>query len=122
MVVSVNRVVTLAIIHYVLEGGVLNLLHVHTYYSICSTCVHTHSTQTLLHDAGTFREKGGVWSSGVATQQATAVTSLADRFATFATFADELKETFSRIDPIPDEDWPPSIGRHESNLVMIEHG
>ena len=26
------------------------------------------------------------------------------------------------MDPIPDEDWPPSIGRHESNLVMIEHG
>ena len=25
------------------------------------------------------------------------------------------------MDPIPDEDWPPSIGRHESNLVMIEH-
>ena len=29
---------------------------------------------------------------------------------------------FNRMDPIPDEDWPPSIGRHESNLVMIEHG
>ena len=26
------------------------------------------------------------------------------------------------MDPIPDEDWPPSIGRNESNLVMIEHG
>ena len=22
---------------------------------------------------------------------------------------------------LPDEDWPPSIGRHESNLVLIEH-
>ena len=26
------------------------------------------------------------------------------------------------MDVLPDEDWPPSIGRHESNLVMIEHG
>ena len=39
-----------------------------------------------------------------------------------ATFAKEQKELYSTIDPIPDEDWPPSIGRHESNLVMIEHG
>ena len=39
-----------------------------------------------------------------------------------ATFAKEQRELYSTIDPIPDEDWPPSIGRHESNLVMIEHG
>ena len=39
-----------------------------------------------------------------------------------ATFAKEQKELYSTMDPIPDEDWPPSIGRHESNLVMIEHG
>ena len=63
-----------------------------------------------------------MWSSDpthVATHQATAVTSSND---TVATFANEVKKTFSRMDPIPDEDWPPSIGRHESNLVMIEHG
>ena len=39
-----------------------------------------------------------------------------------ATFAKEQRELYSTMDPIPDEDWPPSIGRHESNLVMIEHG
>ena len=55
----------------------------------------------------------------VATHQATTVTSSTD---SVATFANEVKKTFSRMDPIPDEDWPPSIGRHESNLVMIEHG
>ena len=63
-----------------------------------------------------------MWSSDpthVATHQATAVTSSTD---SVATFANEIKKTFSRMDPIPDEDWPPSIGRHESNLVMIEHG
>ena len=80
------------------------------------------STAKLLHDADTYKEKGGVWSSDpthVATHQATAVTPSTD---SVATFANELKKTFSRMDPIPDEDWPPSIGRHESNLVMIEHG
>ena len=80
------------------------------------------STAKRLHDADTHREKGGVWSSDpthVATHQATAVTSSTD---SIATFANEIKKTFSRMDPIPDEDWPPSIGRHESNLVMIEHG
>ena len=80
------------------------------------------STAKLLHDADTYREKKGVWSSDpthVATHQATAVTSSTD---SVATFANEIKKTFSRMDPIPDEDWPPSIGRHESNLVMIEHG
>ena len=63
-----------------------------------------------------------MWSSDpthVATHQATAVTSSTD---SVATFANEVKKTFTRMDPIPDEDWPPSIGRHESNLVMIEHG
>ena len=63
-----------------------------------------------------------MWSSDpthVATHQATAVTSSTD---SVATFANEIKKTFSRMDPIPDEDWPPSIGRNESNLVMIEHG
>ena len=80
------------------------------------------STAKLLHDADTYREKRGVWSSDpthMATHQATAVTSSTD---SVATFANEIKKTFSRMDPIPDEDWPPSIGRHESNLVMIEHG
>ena len=80
------------------------------------------STAKLLHDAETYREKKGVWSSDpthVATHQAAAVTSSTDSVATFAS---EFKETFSRMDPIPDEDWPPSIGRNESNLVMIEHG
>ena len=75
-----------------------------------------------LHDADAYREKGGVWSSDpthVATHQATAVTSSTD---SIATFAKEQKELYSTMDPIPDEDWPPSIGRHESNLVMIEHG
>ena len=75
-----------------------------------------------LHDADAYREKGGVWSSDpthVATHQATAVTSSTD---SIATFAKEQKELYSKMDPIPDEDWPPSIGRHESNLVMIEHG
>ena len=63
-----------------------------------------------------------MWSSDpthVATHQATAVTSSTD---SIATFAKEQKELYSKLDPIPDEDWPPSIGRHESNLVMIEHG
>ena len=63
-----------------------------------------------------------MWSSDpthVATHQATAVTSSTD---SVATFANEIKKMFSRTDPIPDEDWPPSIGRNESNLVMIEHG
>ena len=63
-----------------------------------------------------------MWSSDpthVATHQATAVISSTD---SIATFAKEVKKTFSRMDPIPDEDWPPSIGRHESNLLMIEHG
>ena len=63
-----------------------------------------------------------MWSSDpthVATHQATAVTSSTD---SIATFAKEQKELYSKMDPIPDEDWPPSIGRHESNLVMIEHG
>ena len=55
----------------------------------------------------------------VAPHQATAVTSSTD---SIATFAKEQKELYSKMDPIPDEDWPPSIGRHESNLVMIEHG
>ena len=80
------------------------------------------SIAKLLHDAETYREKKGVWSSDpthLATHQATAVTSSTD---SVATFANEIKKTFSRMDPIPDEDWPPSIGRHESNLVMIEHG
>ena len=75
-----------------------------------------------LHDADAYREKGGVWSSDpthVATHQATAVTSSTD---SIATFAKEQKELYSKMDPIPNEDWPPTIGRHESNLVMIEHG
>ena len=63
-----------------------------------------------------------MWSSDpthVATHQATAVTSSTD---SVAAFAKEQKELYNTMDPIPDEDWPPSIGRHESNLVMIEHG
>ena len=40
----------------------------------------------------------------------------------FATFAKQQKKLYFRMDVLPDEDWPPSIGRHESNLVMIEHG
>ena len=39
-----------------------------------------------------------------------------------ATFAKQQKELYFRIDILPDKDWPPSIGRKESNLVMIEHG
>ena len=60
-----------------------------------------------------------MWPSDPTHVATTAVTSSTD---SFATFANEIKSTFSRMDPIPDEDWPPSIGRHESNLVMIEHG
>ena len=64
-----------------------------------------------------------MWSSDhpthVATHQATAVTSSTD---SIATFADKVKKNFRKTKTIPDEDWPPSIGRHESNLVMIEHG
>ena len=37
-------------------------------------------------------------------------------------FVRDLKENYLEMDVLPDEDWPPSIGRHESNLVMIEHG
>ena len=55
----------------------------------------------------------------MATHQATAVTSSTD---SITTFAKEQKELYSKLDPIPDEDWPPSIGRRKSNLVMIEHG
>ena len=36
-------------------------------------------------------------------------------------FIKELKENYLEMDVLPDEDWPPSIGRHESNLVLIEH-
>ena len=64
-----------------------------------------------------------MWSSHathVATKRATATTSSIDSYC-IATFANELKKKFNRMDTIPDEDWPPSIGRHESNLVMIEH-
>ena len=63
-----------------------------------------------------------MWSSDpthVATHQATAVTSSTQ---SIATFADKVKKNFRKTRTIPDEDWPPSIGRHESNLVMIEHG
>ena len=73
----------------------------------------------MMHHADTHREKEGMWSSNpthVTTHQVNAVTSSTD------SFANELKTAFSTMDPIPDEDWPPSIGRHESNLVMIEHG
>ena len=95
--------------------------------NMCSIFIHherkphyTQYTQTLLHDADTYREKGDSSDpTHMATHQATAVTSSTD---SVATFAKELKEMFNRMDPIPDEDWPPSIGRHESNLVMIEHG
>ena len=37
-------------------------------------------------------------------------------------FVRDLKENYLEMDVLPDEDWPPSIGRHESNLVVIEHG
>ena len=63
-----------------------------------------------------------MWSSDpthVAPHQATAVTSSTD---SIATFTDKVKKHFRKTKTIPDEDWPPSIGRHESNLVMIEHG
>ena len=63
-----------------------------------------------------------MWSSDpthVATHQATAVTSSTQ---SIATFADKVNKNFRKTRTIPDEDWPPSIGRHESNLVMIEHG
>ena len=33
-----------------------------------------------------------------------------------------FRNTFKRMSVLPSEDWPPSIGRHESNFVMIEHG
>ena len=39
-----------------------------------------------------------------------------------AKFAKQLKEIYSEMEILPDEDWPPSIGRHESNLVLIENG
>ena len=92
--------------------------------NMCSTFIHHERkpqyTQTLLHDADTYREKRESSDrTRVATHQATALTSSTD---SVATFAKELKKTFSRMDPIPTDDWPPSIGRHESNLVMIEHG
>ena len=35
-------------------------------------------------------------------------------------FIKELKKNYLEMDVLPDEDWPPSIGRHESNLVLIE--
>ena len=37
------------------------------------------------------------------------------------TFAEQLKQQYVEMDVLPDEDWPPSVGRKESNLVMIEH-
>ena len=72
--------------------------------------------------ADTYREKGVEWScdpTHLATHQAIAATSQTD---SIAVFAKEQKELYSKLDSIPDEDWPPSIGRYESNLVMIEHG
>ena len=82
----------------------------------------------FVHVADTYREKGGIWPSdpthivATGTQQAAAAMQDTSSAVIIDTFAIELKKQCRRMDPIPDEDWPPSIGRHESNLVMIEHG
>ena len=33
-----------------------------------------------------------------------------------------MKELFCDMDVLPTGDWPPSIGRHESKIALIEHG
>ena len=38
-----------------------------------------------------------------------------------ATYAEDLKKQFKRMNVLPDEDWPPSVGRHKSNLALILH-
>ena len=36
-------------------------------------------------------------------------------------YAEDLKKQFKRMNVLPDEDWPPSVGRHTSNLALIQH-
>ena len=36
--------------------------------------------------------------------------------------AKDMKELFCDMDVLPTGDWPPSIGRHESKIALIEHG
>ena len=38
-----------------------------------------------------------------------------------AAYAEDLKKQFKRMNVLPDEDWPPSVGRHKSNLALIQH-
>ena len=38
-----------------------------------------------------------------------------------AAYAEDLKKQFKRMSVLPDEDWPPSVGRHKSNLALIHH-
>ena len=37
-------------------------------------------------------------------------------------FSKKLKEMYSEMNVLPDDDWPPSIDRHESNLALVQHG
>ena len=39
-----------------------------------------------------------------------------------ADYVQSLKGRFRRMKVLPDGDWPPSIGRHESKIALIEHG
>ena len=39
-----------------------------------------------------------------------------------AVYVQSLKGRFRRMKVLPDGDWPPSIGRHESKITLIQHG
>ena len=39
-----------------------------------------------------------------------------------ADYVQSLKGRFRRMKVLPDGDWPPSIGRHESKIALIQHG
>ena len=39
-----------------------------------------------------------------------------------AVYVQSLKGRFRRMKVLPDGDWPPSIGRHESKIALIQHG
>ena len=39
-----------------------------------------------------------------------------------ADYVQSLKGMFRRMTVLPDGDWPPSIGRHESKITLIQHG
>ena len=39
-----------------------------------------------------------------------------------SSYAEDLRMEYHQMSVLPDEDWPPSVGRHESNLALIQVG